>query len=77
MDIEDGSSLITKAFEKREEEKAFDLYKARYQWMDESTFMPFNQFYQPKKMPEKAKSEGEILSEVKEILDMAKGGWTS
>ncbi|HHY72704.1 MAG TPA: hypothetical protein GX497_05680 [Bacillus bacterium] len=44
--------------------------------MDEESFIPFHEFFNPQKLAEQVeqKSESEILSEVKEILDSCKGG---
>lgn len=76
LDVEDGAELIIKAYEKLEEEKAFQLYVARYSWMDEENFVPFHEFFNPQKLVTQTeqKSESDILTEVKEILDSYVGG---
>lgn len=46
------------------------MYIALYPNMTAETFIPFEEFYNPKKKVKiQEKSEGEILTEVKEILD--------
>lgn len=75
MDVEDGIGIINKAYEKKEEERAFQLYTARYPWMGEKDFVPFSEFYKPRKNNEhknQHESEEEILTNVKSILDSYK-----
>lgn len=73
LEFGDGSDLILKAYEKREEDKAWQLYLARYQHMDEKSFMPFEEFYNPQPMQQiENKTEAEILESVKQILDSHK-----
>lgn len=72
----DGIELITKAFEKRNEEKAFQLYASKYANMNKDNFIPFNEFYNPKKPIDSNKPVQDILSDVKAILDGNKGRWT-
>lgn len=71
LSFDDGIKLIFKAHEKREEDKAFALYTARFVTMDKESFMEFKEFYNPKinKNVESDKPIDDILSEVKEILD--------
>ena len=83
MNAEDGADLILKAFDKRNEERSFELYKSKYQWMDENNFVPFEKFHSPSKevrgrhsqTPESPQTEAEILADVEAILNMDfKGG---
>jgi hypothetical protein len=77
MDIEEGIELILRAYEKRSEERAFQLYLTKYPWMNEENYMPFEEFYNPKTHNEnKHLTEEQILLEVKDILDSFKGGGT-
>jgi hypothetical protein len=41
----DGIALINKAMDKREEEKAWQMWLMRYQHMGRKNFVPFSQFY--------------------------------
>ncbi|TCJ05042.1 hypothetical protein [Cytobacillus praedii] len=75
LEAEEGIALISKAFEKHQEDKAFQLYLSKYPYMTEKTYIPFHEFYNPQKQTEyENKSETEILSEVKVILDSYQGG---
>lgn len=65
----DGIDLINKAFEKREENKAWQMWIAKYPWMAKNEFIPFDKFYkkaiQPKNISQKPAQE--ILKEAYEI----------
>lgn len=75
MDIDDGIEIIKKAYEKRNEDKAFQLYVARYPWMGEKDFVTFEQFYNPQvQVNIENRNATEILTEVKGILDSYQGG---
>lgn len=75
MDVEDGIGMIKKASEKETEERMFMLYASRYPWMTEETFKTFNEFYSPQQHSEiQFKTESEILTDVKQILDSYQRG---
>ncbi|TYS68656.1 hypothetical protein FZC76_06830 [Sutcliffiella horikoshii] len=61
-----------KSLEKKREEKAWQLYLARYQHMTKENYMPFDEFYSPTISSESDKSEKEILEDVKGILNAFK-----
>lgn len=65
--------LLEKAAEKKQLEKAWELYVVRYQWMNKENYITFEEFYNPEKQVTENKSEAEILAEVKEILDGFRG----
>jgi hypothetical protein len=44
MPLTDGIELINKAFDKREKEKAWQMWLMRYQHMSKKNFVPFSQF---------------------------------
>lgn len=44
LEISEGILLINKAFEKREEQEAWDMWLTKYPNMDEETFIPFSEF---------------------------------
>lgn len=69
LDLIDGVELIAKARESQIEEKAWDLYLAKYQHMDEESYIRFDEFYNPKKSINKELTSEEILLDVKELLD--------
>ncbi len=75
MGLDDGIGLINRAYEKDREDRAFQLYSMKYMWMSKDNFVPFEKFYDPKQAAQvEQKSESQILSEVKEILDSYKRG---
>lgn len=75
MRVSDGVKLIIKAYEKREEDKAFQMYIARYANMDESTYESFEEFYNPNRLVQSDRSAEEILEEVQETIDTYRGRW--
>ena len=77
LDLMDGIELIAKAREKREEEKAFQLYTARFTYMDQESYIPFEEFYKPQQEVAENKSTEEILQEVRETLNTFKGKWVA
>jgi len=76
FDLIDGIELITKAYEKQAEEKAFKLYAAQYAWMDDKNFVTFNEFFNPDKQVTDNRPASNILSVVRTLLNANKGGWT-
>jgi hypothetical protein len=42
--FEEGLAVIAKAFEKREEDKAWQMWLVKYQHMDKNNFVPFTDF---------------------------------
>lgn len=71
MPVEDGIELIITAFEKRTEEKSWQMYLMCYQHMTKETFKPFEEFYQPRRVNEVENNQSveEILNDVKTILN--------
>lgn len=67
--------MLLKAIEKRNEDRAFQMYLMQYQHMTEKTYKSFEEFYNPQKITEsdETKSVNEILEEVKNILNMNRG----
>lgn len=74
MPTDDGINMIIKAHEKKVEDRVFQLYTAKYAWMTEKDFIPFEKFYQPHRQQAEQKSDGEILEEVREVLNAFKAG---
>lgn len=74
MDADDGAELIIKAIEKQAEEKAWQLYLTKYGDMTEESYVPFDKFYNPKRVEEEAKSAEDILADVKQLLDSHEWG---
>lgn len=75
MGVSDGVRMIKKAYEKREEQLAFQMYLAVYPNMTEETFQTFGEFYQPlnnkrnqhePSQPKEPTAE-EILSKVRDM----------
>lgn len=72
MNINDGWALIAKAFEKKQKDRAFQLYAAIYPNFTKDNFVTFEKFYKgDKKLSSKTKEE--ILVEVQEIRKKFKG----
>jgi len=72
MPVEDGMDLIITAFEKKQEEKAWQMWLMQYQHMTKETYKPFEEFYQPiknNKIEQNHQSVEEILNDVKAILN--------
>lgn len=67
MDFEDGIPLINKAFEKIEEQKAWQMWLIKFQHMDKSNFVEFSKFYKQLKKPKVIESE----KNSEELLEMA------
>lgn len=74
MNVEDGAELIVKAIEKRDEERAWQLYLTKYPYMTEEDYIPFDTFYNPNRGKEESKSAEDILEEVKKLLDSHRWG---
>lgn len=67
--------LLDKASDKQAENTAWELYVSVYPKMTKETFVPFEKFYNPGKIQkEEVKTEEEILTNVKKILDSFNGG---
>jgi hypothetical protein len=68
LDIDEFIPLITKAVEKREERKAWEMWLMKYQHMDENSFVPFSQFYKnSRKQTISKRSAEEMIAEAEEI----------
>ncbi|MGJ9383238.1 hypothetical protein [Salipaludibacillus sp. CF4.18] len=67
LDVDDFLSLIKKAFEKQEEDRARNMWLMRYQNMDDKTFIPFSQFFKLQTEPDNIRPKEDILQEVEEI----------
>ena len=74
LPIKNITRLILKANDKQIENSAWELYLTVYPYMNKETFIPFEDFYNPGQIKTEDKTEEEILSEVKEILDSFSGG---
>lgn len=63
------TKLLINAYEKQSEEKAWQLYLTKYQHMTEENYVPFDEFYKPKRVEETNKSAENILAEVREMMN--------
>ena len=70
MSVEDGSKLILKAYEKRLEERSFQLYVSKYPWMSEEDFISFEEFYQPARSRGAVKNNQNANEILKDVSDM-------
>ena len=71
LDIETVIGLIQKAFQKKEEDKAFQLYASIYPHFDKNNFKKWSEFYKVQTEPISRKSSEEILSSAEKILKKA------
>jgi hypothetical protein len=70
--LKQGIQLYWKALEKKEEQKAWDMWLMNYQHMTEKDFTPFSQFYKNSRVTQVSKKPtDEILKEVEEIRQRA------
>ena len=72
LPIKSGIKLIYKALEKREEQKAWDMWLTLYPRMNEKTYFSFTDFYKNKLKPISTRPTDEILAEVEEIRKQLK-----
>ncbi|WP_036939441.1 hypothetical protein [Pseudobacteroides cellulosolvens] len=73
----DGIKIINKAEEKREEEKAWQMWLTKFPHMTSKTFIPFSSFFKKAREPQELikRSAEEILQEAKEIRKELGKGW--
>ena len=71
MDVDEGREMIIKAYEKQNEDKAYQLYLMKYPDMTQENFIPFDEFYKPNRKEEKHQNESaeDILSNVRKMMD--------
>lgn len=70
LPIQAGISLIYKAIEKKEEQKAWEMWLMKYQHMDKSSFIPFSQFYKQQTQRKiSMRATEDILQEAKAIRE--------
>lgn len=69
LNVEDGSEIIVKALEKHSEDRAWQLYLTKYGDMTEENYVPFDKFYNPKRIEEVDESAEDILAGVRELLN--------
>lgn len=77
LPIKNVTRLLIKAKETKEEDMAWDVYLTIYPNMNEETYISFDDFFKrklPKKEEVKSKTETEILTDVKEILNSFNNG---
>lgn len=77
LDFEDFFKLINKMYEKREEQKAWEMYLMKYQHMGKKDHIEFKDFYQKQREPTEIRPKDDILQEVeaiREAIRKKKGG---
>lgn len=69
--IKIGISLINKAIEKREEQRAWGMWISKYPYMTKDSFVPFSQFYnqQTHTHTVSKRSTEDILREAEDIRE--------
>lgn len=69
LDVETVVQLIRKAFQKRDEERAFMIYASVYPNFTKNNFKKFEDFYKPIHQENiSTRSADEIMAEAQEIL---------
>ena len=71
LDVDTAIRLIRKAFEMREEERAYQLYASVFPQFNKNNFKKFSEFYKTQTQPISTRSTEEILAEANEILKKA------
>lgn len=76
MEIEDGLSMITKAVNKRDDERLWLLWTNVYTSFTDENYIPFHEFkdriMKPKQENVKKKTDAEILKDTENILKIKK-----
>lgn len=77
-DVQEGRLLVLKAFQKREEERLWDIYKSIYPNFTQETFLSFEEFKKRQTNPKMDsnvkgdintnKTDEEIISNAEDIL---------
>ena len=73
MNIIDGLNLINKAFEKREERKNWEIWLAKYQHMDKSNFISFEDFIKNSNKPVNNISKEEVIENSESVRKVHQG----
>lgn len=69
MDVETVIQLIKKAYQKRDEERAFMIYASIYPNFTKNNFKKFEDFYKPMNQENiSTRSAEEIMAEAQEIM---------
>lgn len=71
MDVDTAIELIQKAFQKRDEERAYMLYASAYPHFDKNNFKSFEEFYKVPTTKISRTPKDEILSKAEQILKKA------
>lgn len=69
LDIGAGTELIVKAVEEERKDKVFKLYASIYPYMDEESFISFEEFY-ISMTTDNNKSVDDILEDTKSLLSI-------
>ena len=71
LDIDTAIRLIHKAFQKNEEDRAFQLYASIYPTFKRNNFKKFSEFYKVQTEPVSRRSAEDIMATANEILRKA------
>ena len=71
LDIDTAIRLIHKAFQKKEEDRAFQLYASIYPNFTKNNFKKFTEFYKVQTEPVSTRSAEDIMATANEILRKA------
>ena len=69
LDIDVGIKLIIKAMKEKRKDRAFKLYAGIYPYMDEESFVSFEEFY-ISMTADNGKSTDEILEDINSLLSL-------
>ena len=68
LDVDTAIRLIRKAFQMREEERAYQLYASVYPHFSKSNFKKFSEFYKVQSHEISTKSSDEIMAKARELM---------
>lgn len=71
LDVDTAIELIQRAFQKRQEDRAYILYASAYPHFDKNNFKTFEEFYKPPTATISRTPTEEILSKAEQILKKA------
>lgn len=73
LDAGDVIALLDKAVDKREEQKAWDMWLMKFQHMTQKSFIPFSSYYKSLSAPNVSRRPTEeILQEAQKIREKAR-----
>ncbi|WP_209121507.1 hypothetical protein [Alkalihalobacillus sp. BA299] len=63
LPIKHITRLLDKAFDKKEENKAWDMWLVKYEYMNKDNFVPFSEFLKQTRQPQVSVTTNETVEE--------------